>query len=520
MLLFNIDKCYGMLNPFRNNSSSFLPSFLKYTACWLAFVLIYVGISLQRNFGDITFEQIIFHMCSETSGLLKADKVYIYRLLLNLIIYPLLSVGLLRLLIYFYRKIAKRLFLKTGCNTSGNLKRKNNWGGYFIILFLFLSILFFLSRVSFFTYLHSRVFNKEGGDIFFSLYKEPNDVIFPEHNSKRNLVLIYVESLEFSYSDKSRFKKDLLYKLNKSTDSAYSFDDFESAYGTGWTIAGIVATQCGIPIKDVSVFDGNKIGEKVNYFLPGAVCLGDILQENGYKNVFVGGASLAFSGKGKFLKSHGYTEVYGKEEWEQFGYSDKDFNDWGLYDDFLLNEARKKLDELYSIGQPFNLTVLTLDTHFPKGFISSACKIKGTHNFEELIECETGLVADFINYVRMKGYDKNTDIIVTGDHLSMPNPVFDKLESAPRKIYNKFLTRQLLHQNRKGFVHFDMFPSILHMLGFDFKDGKLGLGVSGFKNTKYRAISFFYDKNRDEKLLSPSKRYLQFWEKNKKTVPD
>ena len=78
-------------------------------------------------------------------------------------------------------------------------------------------------------------------------------------------------------------------------------------------MSGIVSTQCGIPLRtgDVGARDGdamNELGGNVASYLPGATCLGDVLQANGYEGVFMGGANGAFSGKSQFFLSHGYGE--------------------------------------------------------------------------------------------------------------------------------------------------------------------------------------------------------------------
>jgi phosphoglycerol transferase len=65
-------------------------------------------------------------------------------------------------------------------------------------------------------------------------------------------------------------------------------------------------------------------------------------------------------------------------------------NDWGLYDDMLFIEAEKKLDELESHpNTPFNLTLLTIDTHGPNGYVSKHCANQHgvtKSNFEGIVE--------------------------------------------------------------------------------------------------------------------------------------
>lgn len=339
-------------------------------------------------------------------------------------------------------------------------------------------------------------------------------LISPPPKHKPNLVLIYVESLESGFGDPALMGEDLLAPLNAATQDAYRFNDYEQTTGTGWTIAGIVSTQCGIPLKSHALFDGNQQGEKVKSFLPGARCLGEVLADNGYKNVFLGGASLYFAGKGKFFAQHGYSELYGKEEWSRAGH--KQFNDWGLYDDALFKEAKVKVDALQKSRQPFNLTLLTVDTHPSFGYISPTCAKQGVTDYKGIVHCTAGLVADFVGHLKQRGYLKNTVVVILGDHLSGQTPVEAILAESPKRtIYNRFLTPNKLDQNRDRTFHFGIFPSILYAMGFRFPDNRLGIGASGFGP----ADPNFTLPNLDAKSFSEltaktSRKYMEFWEPN------
>ena len=77
---------------------------------------------------------------------------------------------------------------------------------------------------------------------------------------------------------------------------------------TNWTIAGIVSSQCGLPLKPISILNTQKKGKHQKHifglkaFLPNAKCLGDILKENDYKSIFINAVSLDFVGMGLFFK--------------------------------------------------------------------------------------------------------------------------------------------------------------------------------------------------------------------------
>ena len=125
-----------------------------------------------------------------------------------------------------------------------------------------------------------------------------------------NLVYIYAESLERTYFDTELFP-GLADELNALRTDSIDFSNTQQLPGTGYTIAGMVASQCGIPL--FAPFDGNA-SSAVSTFYPENVCLGDVLKAAGYSNYFYQGAELAFAGKDTFLKSHGFDHVYGFKE--------------------------------------------------------------------------------------------------------------------------------------------------------------------------------------------------------------
>ncbi len=97
-------------------------------------------------------------------------------------------------------------------------------------------------------------------------------------------------------------------------------------------------------------FEGNA-SASVSSFFPQNICLGDILKNSGYQNYFVQGANLRFAGKDVFLKSHGFDHLYGSEELKSVVADPHYRNDWGFYDDTVLDEAWKKFEELSRSGQ-------------------------------------------------------------------------------------------------------------------------------------------------------------------------
>jgi phosphoglycerol transferase len=303
------------------------------------------------------------------------------------------------------------------------------------------------------------------------------DAVQPTPGQLKNLVLVYVESLEATYADEMIWGRDLLRPLRDV--GGVSFKSYRGAPGTNWTIAGIVATQCGVPLRVVSYYDvkPREVGRRT--FLPGATCLGDILKQHGYRNVFLGGAPLSFSGKGQFLKDHGYQVAYGRDEWRKEVAAPQAYSEWGLHDDELFAQAKVKLRELHQSGRRFNLTLLTLDTHNPRGFKSPDCVRRGIRSFEDMIECVSHQTADFVRHIERSGYLKDTQVVIVGDHLAVSNPVYDALRHIhDRRIFNRFVSDTPPALNTQDILPFDLYPTMLQFMGFSIPGERLGLGYS------------------------------------------
>ncbi|MGQ7072454.1 phosphatidylglycerol--membrane-oligosaccharide glycerophosphotransferase, partial [Escherichia sp. SP-MK2] len=247
-------------------------------------------------------------------------------------------------------------------------------------------------------------------------------------------VYIYGESLERTYFDNEAFP-DLTPELGALKNEGLDFSHTQQLPGTDYTIAGMVASQCGIPL--FAPFEGNA-SASVSSFFPQNICLGDILKNSGYQNYFVQGANLRFAGKDVFLKSHGFDHLYGSEELKSVVADPHYRNDWGFYDDTVLDEAWKKFEELSRSGQRFSLFTLTVNTHHPDGFISRTCNRK-KYDFDgkpnqsfSAVSCSQENIAAFINKIKASPWFKDTVIVVSSDHLAMNNTAWKYLNKQDR----------------------------------------------------------------------------------------
>jgi phosphoglycerol transferase len=453
-------------------SMYFLPFSFFFFVRWLAV-----------QFGNVSVEQVLYHMSESPAGLMESDS----RLLVRFAIQVILLSALFSL---FFSVIHEKI-----------KKFKPHW------VVLLVSFVFFIQSLSVFQY----VIGYFGEDYFLKNYISPQTVrVVPRENTK-NLLLIYVESLESGYGDANLFGENLLKSFDPFKSISTSFPRLIQMPGTGWTIAGMVSSQCGLPLKHVSFLGGSEHKQSVKNFLPGATCLGDLLKDHGYENVFMGGASLVFAGKGRFLDSHGYDGSFGKSDWLTSGYTEKHMNSWGLHDDHLISEAKKKLATLMAQKKKFNLTLLTSDTHHPDGFYSDTCKKENNPGFPKLVECTANQIARLVEFVRENGWMDDLNIVIMGDHLVMENPVMDQLEEDPnRGVFNLFISKEKRIASRQSITHFDMFPSILDFIGFDVQGGKLGLGRSGFALEDSNDQSQRFSRM-SQNLMNYSRSYSDLW---------
>ena len=311
-------------------------------------------------------------------------------------------------------------------------------------------------------------------------------------SEKRNLVVVYLESGEQTLADDQLFEKNAFVPLEDVTTREQgwgSVSDFQQYEGGGWTMAGIVATQCGIPLKGSGSGDGgNDIGGGMGEYLGGVTCLGDVLREEGYTNVFLGGANSSFAAKDVFLRTHGYTKDAGLQQWRAAGEPAENFrSDWGLSDERLMAHAKDEVDRLHSeserSNQPFHLSVLTLDTHEPV-HVYDSCTVDTASAVTSVFECSMTQVAGFVEHMAAQGYLEDTSVVIMGDHLkhmSAGDAFHEQLGGHPdRTIFNRIWIPGDTAQNpvRAGADQLDMFPTLLEAAGIFPHDGRAGLGVS------------------------------------------
>lgn len=336
-------------------------------------------------------------------------------------------------------------------------------------------------------------------------YVDPSvtEITFPQ--SKRNLIYIYLESMETSF-----FSSELggaldynvipeLYTLaeeNINFSSSEGVGGCRQINGATWTIGAMVAQTAGIPLK-LSI-DGNSYGDYGD-FLPGVTSLTDILNKNGYHQMLLVGSDAAFGGRSNYYLQHGVDEICDYYTAQTDGIIPSDYYEWwGMEDKYVYEYAKQKLTELATGEQPFSFITLTTDTHHIGGYTCSLCGNEYAESYENAYACASRQLADFLEWIEKQDFYENTTVIITGDHCSMDAEYFERAVDGDytRRIYNCFLNTAISaaeNTKNRDFTQFDMFPTTLAAIGVEIDGERLGLGTNLFSGKKTLAEKYGFD---------------------------
>lgn len=339
---------------------------------------------------------------------------------------------------------------------------------------------------------------------------------------ERNLIYIYLESMETTYaSDKvggRQGENNYIPHLTKIAKQEISFSNteklggFHCNTGAGWTMGAIFSAESGIPFA--FPIDGNHM-DRVAEFASGTIALGDILESKGYAQEFLCGSESEFAGRRRFFEQHGNYQIYDLDTAIDNGLmSEEEEVWWGFEDQMLYEIAKDELTRLSEGSQPFNLTMLTVDTHHVDGWVCELCEGKYPDQVANVISCADNQVFDFIEWCKEQDWYDNTTIVIQGDHPRMDQSLVDGIDYYDRTIYNCFINtgfdKDLLNCSNREFTAFDMYPTVLASIGFKVPDDRLGLGVNMFSGKETLAEKLGYDYIESE-ITKSSDYYKQFY---------
>ncbi len=327
-------------------------------------------------------------------------------------------------------------------------------------------------------------------------YQIPNQ---PVENPK-NIILIFMESMEKSFSDEVFWGENLIPELSKLAQNHLTFQGYKSVNGTNWTLASQVATLCGVPLK---MYLRDRLGQKTEKFMPKAVCLTDFLKNYGYYTVFAKGCYKEFAGTNIFTEEHHFDEIYGQDELIEKNYAKTDdigIRGFGINDEVFFSFAKEKIASLSKKKEPFFISLTSLDTHFPKGFVNKNCSIK-YNDIRDAIKCSDKIIADFIHWCLKQKFMKDTIIIAVGDHLMMDGSNIDHLltKYPKRETFSLVIDGNKKGNIQRSFAQFDLGATILNLIS---NNQNLGIGQSVFSNSKTMLEKYGFSTLEQEVLKS------------------
>lgn len=440
---------------------------------------IFVGIIIYTTrfftFTGNPIAQIIFHVLVQIDG---ASPMFIKGIALYCVVAPLFIAAILTIIFYNKKLIEKLNNIKV---YSFIKKHSIKFAlGLFVITFIACS-----AKLELVDYINIYT---ESSTLYEDEYVDPRNVEIEFPEKKRNLVYIFLESMETTYYSKEEggaFDENVIPELYKLANENTTFNNnkgFDVATNASWTLSAMVAQHSATP---VTIPIGENDFVTSNKFMPGLTSIGDILEKENYHNVLLLGSKAYFGGRQYFFEKHGNYDIH---DYDYFYNNGKiDYEVWWGYEDFKLIEfAKEELLELSKKEEPFNLTMLTVDTHHPDGYICKYCEDKYDKDIKNVFACSSKQIGAFVDWIKEQDFYENTTIVIAGDHHSMSTTIGDLTEGVDRNVYYTIINPACEKETNKEreLSTVDMFPTTIAALGAKIEGNKLGFGVNLFSSVE------------------------------------
>lgn len=389
---------------------------------------------------------------------------------------------------------------------------------------LTVSVLFFALELRVASYIHKATTET---DFIETHYVDPETakIRFPE--TKRNLIYIFLESMETTFGDTAAggsITEDLIPQLTMLAKENVHFSNTEglgggyALTGSTWTASAMVAQTSGMIVK-VPLTADTYGGEDA--YIPGLTSIGELLEKEGYYQTLLIGSDADFAGRETYFTEHGNYNVVDINSLKADGRLPEDYREWWGFEDAKLFEfAKEELTNAASQGKPFNFTMLTADTHFPDGYLCPDCPKKYEEQYANVLSCSAQKVGEFIDWIKQQPFYENTTIVISGDHQTMdPDFLKDIDETYTRTVYNCIINAAIepAEETNRTFATFDFLPTTLAAMGVEIEGDRLGLGTNLFSGKATLAEQYGIEQL-EEELQHKSEYYnTRFLKMNKAT---
>lgn len=428
------------------------------------------------TWSNLTMDELVYHLTSPLEGT-NAEMIREY---LNICVAPALLVCLLIIVLYIAWHKQKRRYLALML------------GGVTISLFMAtMSVLGAWNELDVDGYMLSQGTYSSFID---DNYIDPAKVTLKFPEKKRNLIYIFLESMETTYADEEAggaFDVNVIPELTRLAQENEDFSDeskkINGGYampGATWTIAAMFSQTSGIPLN-ISIENNNM--DTQDSFFSNVVTLGDILEQADYAQTLLIGSDATFGGRRLYFGEHGNYDIQDYVYAKKQGKIPEDYRVWwGFEDQKLFEYAKETLLELAAGEQPFNLTMLTVDTHFEDGYSCQICEdVYGENQYANVMACSSRQVEGFIKWIQRQEFYENTTIVLVGDHPTMDSDFCENVNyNYVRKVYTSYINPMIEKETEfaRDYTTFDIFPTTLAALGVEIEGERLGLGTNLFSS--------------------------------------
>ena len=99
--------------------------------------------------------------------------------------------------------------------------------------------------------------------------------------------------------------------------------------------------------------------------------------------------------------------------------------------------------------EPFNLTMLTVDTHFEDGYVCEQCPTEYDTQYSNVMACSSRQVGEFLKWIQQQDFYENTTIVISGDHPTMDSDYcaeIDQEGNYDRRVLRLISMQQPMHR--------------------------------------------------------------------------
>ena len=468
---------------------------LAYLLLFISILLIYSTNWFTATFDQLSLDEIIFHLKVPLKG---SNSDFLVSYIKSPLRKSVVLFFLIIVILFFVKKIYNHY--------QFSLKNEKKLIYIPLILLLLFSTNYSVQSLGVPEYLKNIL---SDSSLYNDEYVEASSDLITFPKEKRNLIYIFVESYESAFASKElggALDENTLYKISDLANEEIHFSNTDriggatTPTGTTWTVGGMVAQTSGINLK--LPINSNTYGE-YEYFLPGVVSLGQLLEAEDYNQTLFIGSDGHFGGRSNYFTQHGNYEIKDYNYAIKNDLIPKDYLEWwGFEDEKLFEFAKDDLLNLSSEDKPFNFTMLTADTHHIGGYVTEGMEMPFEDQYKNVIYNSSKQLYEFITWIQAQDFYENTTIVISGDHNTMDAEFVETFVSPEydRRTFNLIINSAIepINKEYREFATFDLFPTTLASMGVEIEGERLGLGTNLFSDKKTIVEEYGFDYINDE----------------------